>query len=312
MPKIPFARFAEEVTSVYRSGNARSTARKIAQALREFAEACAAKSTVDLTPANVAKFVAAVRSRPKPDGSSRSSNTVAGLTSFLRSACSYAERRHYVKSSPFGAWAGFDCLSLEAENPPVLSLEQIQGVLRSLGREQWTHQSGRLCALAAVYACTGMRRNEALFLRIADVDLKQRLIRVASRPDRRLKRKTAARHVPISENLLFTLRNWIPRCESADWLFPNRYRSGPWAAAAAGTRPVDRLRQAGVRAGVTDFIPSTLRRSFATLCATRWNVPPAMLQKWMGHTRIETTMRFYVHLKEAESLRASEVIRFDV
>ncbi|MCI7233504.1 MAG: hypothetical protein MR546_06280, partial [Oscillospiraceae bacterium] len=46
---------------------------------------------------------------------------------------------------------------------------------------------------------------------------------------------------------------------------------------------------------------------FASYCASR-NIPPAKLQKWMGHEAFRTTYKYYIHLSEEEMEDVSENI----
>lgn len=293
---IPWARFAEEVLALYRATRAPKTAKKMAQVLREFAAHAGPTGTADLTPEAVAGFSVALERGRHP-------NTVAGLLSYLRRACSYAASRG-GGPSPFSAWDGF-VRWVPGQGARPIAPAKIGRVLAHLGaRANASEVDGRLHAWAATLAYTGVRRDEALFLRAEDVDLMAGMIRVR----RRLKRPTARRSVPIPVPLAEILAAWMPRREGPN-AFPNS-RGKPWSGGAPGYRPIDRMRAAGEACGVKGFTPSALRHSFATACATCWNVPPATLQKLMGHTDLRTTMKYYVHLEEAHLIAAARGIAF--
>lgn len=53
--------------------------------------------------------------------------------------------------------------------------------------------------------------------------------------------------------------------------------------------------------------PHDLRRTFGTRCAEA-GMYPAVLQKIMGHTSIDMTMRYYVHLEQASLITAMQEV----
>lgn len=59
--------------------------------------------------------------------------------------------------------------------------------------------------------------------------------------------------------------------------------------------------------GLSDVHLHLLRHYFASYCASR-NIPPAKLQKWMGHEAFRTTYKYYIHLSEEEMEDVSESI----
>jgi integrase len=65
------------------------------------------------------------------------------------------------------------------------------------------------------------------------------------------------------------------------------------------------------RAGVAKYSKPfhSLRKS----CAQDWamHTPPHVLHEWMGHTKFETTMRYYLKVPESEYKRIAETYFFD-
>jgi integrase len=294
--------FSRELLLLYTASRQPKTTQRMRQVLA-LARACAA-SPAELTPSAVAAFILAARMGPGSHD-----NTVATKVSYLRRACSYAVAMGYLASSPFGAWKGF--VRWRPSGPATVhSPGAIGKVLGSLlARSADSPEAGRLHAWAWLLAHTGLRRDEALFLRVEDLDLAGATVTVR----RRLKRPTTARTIPLPPGLPAVLAGWLPRrpdpAGTCPWVFPNR-RGNPWSGGACGYRPIDKLRAAGERAGVKDFTPKSLRHSFATIAATLWMIPPATLQRWMGHTDIRTTMKYYVHLDISTLIAASLSVAF--
>jgi integrase len=294
---IAWPEFRDELLALYTASRAPKTAQRMRQVLALVEREIAPRTTADLTPGAVAAFSTAL------EASGRAPNTRAALLSYLRRACSYAALRA-SSPSPFSLWPGL-VKWVPPRSPRVHTAETIATVLdRLAARSIESIVDGRLHAWASVLAHTGLRRDEGLFLRVEDVDLKTGTLHVR----RRLKRPTARRTVAIPPPLRPTLAAWLDRREG-EWVFPNR-NGKPWHGGAVGYRPSDRLIQAGEAAGVKGFSPSSLRHSFASLCATSWGVAPATLQRMMGHTDIRTTMRYYVHLDMEVLIRAARTIGF--
>ena len=95
----------------------------------------------------------------------------------------------------------------------------------------------------------GPERNEALCLRVTDVDLINRVIRLVSHPLRPLKTSASRRLVPIPPDCGRSSR---PGCLSANRFGSSRVsaRETPWRGGRLGHRPIDALRAAAQAAGV--------------------------------------------------------------
>jgi integrase len=168
----------------------------------------------------------------------------------------------------------------------------VAAVLAHLERHAESWEGGRLHTLAAVLAYTGVRKMEALRLRVEDVDLVRGFVFVAPN-GRPLKTPGSEAPVPCPAALLRILRDWIPRCGS-EWLIPMKSRKGPWTNGTNGKRPTDLLRAAGLAAGVEGFTPLSLRHSLATHLAGFWGLKERQVQMVLRHTTSRTQRR-YIH-----------------
>jgi integrase len=326
---IPFRQFRDELLALYAPPlRAKATHAKLRLALevvgdliaKGIAEGTAKGTTEDLTPALVAKFVT-------ERSAGRSSVTVDSLLQALSRVCNYAVDRGYLRISPFAS-RGYRQWTVPT--PPLHlrkthhSAEEIARVLdlarETIGRKssgspaQW--RARRLYALVATIAYTGLRRNEALWLRVEDLDLDAGVLSVVAR--RQLKTAAAAATVPIPDTLVAILRDWLPhlalpkgmaeyagddaftpasnptRRRDPGWVFPNAYRTGPWCGGPPGQKPLDRLARLGVRAGVEGFTFHSLRHSWATHAESRWGFSEAMIQRVLRHTS-KNTQQTYRH-----------------
>jgi integrase len=283
---VPLERWRDEVLAEYRPGLKAPTTRiRMTQALRELVELAGPGATTrDLTAELIARFATA---RPQ-----RRAETTNGLLRAARTACNLAIARGYLRTSPFAGrrfWARPDAPT----GPRHHGRAEIARVLAHLqdGIAGWAGH--RLYALAAVYAYTGLRRDEALRLRVEDVDLGRGFVFV--RPNGR-SLKTAASHAPVPcpAALVAILAAWIPRSGQGGWVFPGVRGLGPWTGGKAGQRPADRLKAAGRAVGVEGFTPHSLRRSLATHLAGHHGLSPRQIRMVLRHSNDRTQDRHYI------------------
>jgi integrase len=290
---IPFQDMAVELLALYEPPmRAKGTYLKMRQALEVADELLGLEATTaDLTIPFIGRFVS---SRPAGE----SPYTTFGLLANVRAACIYGFQRGYLKSNPFdfrsvGQWVRRGepqrrkrHHSLE-EIARVLELMSLD-VVRKKGWAQW--RARRLHALASVVAFTGLRKNEAIGLKVEDVLLDDRIIEVVPRLRNRLKTVASGQPVPIPEALAPILADWLP-WTGCEWVFPNAYRSSPWVGGSPGYRPIDRMKRLGQRAGVEGFTFQSLRHSWATH-AEWWGISEAMIMRILRHTSVRTQQSY--------------------
>lgn len=280
----PVSEWSDRVEALY-ARKAKTTRVQMGQALRVLRGLLPPEATTaELAAGLLDRFVAAVPGRRWA--------TVDGLLRALRAACNLAVRWRILDASPFEGWDHWP--EPEPSRRRHLSEAEVARLLESLRSRASTWSGARLHALAAVWAFCGLRRDEALRLRVEDVDLPARVVHV--RPHgRRLKTKASAAPVPVPEALASILAEWIPRAES-EWVFPGSTRRGPWVGGGAGRRAGDQLRAAAEAIGLRDVTPHVLRHSLATSLAHR-GLSPRQLQLILRHSNQET-QRLYVHPDE--------------
>lgn len=302
MSPIPFATFAAEVAALWSSpARSRATATKMRQVLREFGNILGpTATTADLTAPRVAAWV------NHQLASGRHPNTVWTLLSYLRAASHYANEAGYLDRPPFGKRTRY-LRPVRPTGPKVHSARDVACVLTALegrGRDSW--RDGRLYVLTALVAFTGLRRNEALGLAWAEVDLGARLVRLD--PARRLKTIAAAQPVPMPDRLAAILAAWRPR-SGADWVVPRADREGGWRGGAPGARPTDALKAAGRAVGVDGLTFASLRATWATLAESTWGLSGPVIQRVLRHTTL-ATQEHYRRADEPALVAAVRAIDF--
>jgi integrase/recombinase XerD len=168
--------------------------------------------------------------------------------------------------------------------PDVLSLSEVQHLLDSARN---LHHRTMLMTLYS----TGMRRAEMCRLKVSDIDSERMIVHIHNGKGGR------DRDVPLSRNLLETLREYFRWMKPKTWLFPgtveHRRADVPitekmaWAAARKAAQ------NAGIRKRVS---PQILRHSYATHMLEA-GADLRTIQMLLGHVKLEQTV-IYLHLSQ--------------
>ena len=177
--------------------------------------------------------------------------------------------------------------------PNALTLDEVARVLAAARTPFWR------VFLMTAYA-TGLRRMEVAALRAQDIDSRSGLLRVAHG------KGSKAREVMLDPELLIALReHWRIHALPGPWLFPAQTRFGGWAdRPVALHRASAAMRDARIRAKIAR--PATLhwlRHSFATHLLEDGTTNIIVLQRLLGHDRIESTQG-YTHVR-TDQIRAT-------
>jgi len=171
--------------------------------------------------------------------------------------------------------------------PAVLSIEEVRRLLASA-----TPLHNQVY-FTTVYSL-GLRLQEALSLQVSDIDGPRLQVHVHRG------KGAKDRYVPLPEDTLTLLRTYWKTHRHTTWLFPATGRDQKHSSSA--TSPMRRtsvqgaFRTAKHRAGITKtgVAIHTLRHSYATHLLEA-GVNPRLIQRYLGHTQLETTM-IYLHL----------------
>lgn len=275
--------FEREVESIYKGPHrSESTRKKMEYVLRK-AHELGAERPADLTTAFVSRYVA-------ERAEDVCLNTIRGELRYLKAAVNLAIEEEWIVRGP--KWRRVWPRKSRKVRSVLHPIEDVARVLERLRAEATTWEGRRLHALFAVYAYTGVRKREALYLRREDVSLADRVLWVHYQGDHRLKTEDSEGPVPIPRELATILAEWIPTSGS-DWVFPGRRGRGPWIGGAYGDRPTERIRLAGEALGIQALTPLSMRTTFATWCRKRWGLTARQLMAILRHTT-ERTQEAYL------------------
>ena len=166
--------------------------------------------------------------------------------------------------------------------PAVLSVEEVKRLLASATP---LHNQVYFTTVSSV----GLRLHEALCLQVADIDGQRLQVHVHRG------KGAKDRDVPLPAETLALLRSYWKTHRNKPWLFPATGRDqqqGPTATSPMSRASVQgAFRKAKHRAGITKMGVAihTLRHSYATHLLEA-GVNPRLIQRYLGHTQLETTM----------------------
>jgi integrase/recombinase XerD len=156
--------------------------------------------------------------------------------------------------------------------PVVLSPEEVARLLDAAPGLKYK------AALSVAYGA-GLRANEVVSLKVADIDSQRMIIRVEQGKGRK------DRYVMLSPSLLDLLRAWWKAARPLGWLFPGRDPAQPMT-----TRQLNRACHAAAQIAEINRRVSlhTLRHSFATHLLEQ-NIDVRVIQVLLGHAKLDTT-----------------------
>lgn len=145
-------------------------------------------------------------------------------------------------------------------------------------------QKTPLRKLFMFYLYTGCRRSEALFVKWSDIDLEKKVIRI-----RGTKTDSSDRTVPIVPELYNELRLTPKSNDGLLFHYTATYVSRTFHKICPSHKLHD------------------LRHTFATRCL-ECGINLKVVQKWLGHTRLDTTANIYVHT--LDTFLSAEALKF--
>lgn len=155
------------------------------------------------------------------------------------------------------------------------------------------------CALAAL---AGLRRGEVFGLEWKNVDFKEHFIYVRKQLQDGIvkdpKTENAVRDVPMLDLLENMLREWGQNSKHLGYLFVHGH--GKRQQAEYWTKVV--FPKLVKEASITPVTFHELRHTFGTLCAAK-GVPVQDTAKYMGHSNIQITYRYYYHPSNEDKLK---------
>jgi len=235
--------------------------------LEYFQESCHKMYLEDVERRDLLKFAAFLRD--EKDQAPRSChNKFRYVVSFLK-ACGV---RGLAKKED---WPQF-----VEEEPEIYEQEELDALFAACNPEELVRYQ--------FFLMTGMRDQEVMHTYWADINFKACTVRVSHKPDRGWTPKAyKEREIPVPDKLMESLKAWKRTADgNCNLLFPTAGRQ-------PNTHFLEFLKEIGRRAGLDpkNFWLHKFRATFATWHLWK-GVDLRTVQHWMGHTDIESTMRY--------------------
>lgn len=216
-----------------------------------------------------------------------SKRSQARLLSALKSFFNYMVSERLIVENPCD---GVDAPKIGRYLPEVLSLEEVERIMDSVPLDDVTGVRDR-AVLEVLYGC-GLRVSEVVGLKISDVFVKEKFVRVVGKGDKQ-------RLVPIDGIALDFVGRYLEvrpepyDRESEDILFLNRF--GRKLSRVSVFKMVKR--QALIAGIGKEISPHTFRHSFATHLIEN-GADLRAVQEMLGHESILTT-EIYTHIESS-------------
>jgi integrase/recombinase XerD len=259
-------------------------------ALKYFQESCPKKHLEDIDRKDLLRF--AVFLRDEKDQSPRTVNVKFGyLMIFLKAQGALKKNKKGVLT-PAGIGKN-DWPQFTEEEPEIYEQEELDKLFAACDEEErlWFE----------FFLMTGEREQEVMYTYWTDINLTHATVRVTHKPDRNWTPKAyKEREIPIPTKLVTALRARKAKSDkTCNLLFPT-----------AGCKPkldfLDCLKACAERAGLDkeNFWLHKFRATFATWALWK-GVDLRTVQTWLGHSDMESTMRY---LKPSRSQQVHEKV----
>jgi len=146
------------------------------------------------------------------------------------------------------------------------------------------------CIIALIYSC-GLRRGEAINMKIHDIDSKRMLVKIRGAKGKK------DRYVQLSETTLNLLRKYHVIYKPEKWVFEGN-KGGQYSAESI----LNVVKAAGKKAGIKKRVfTHILRHSFATHHLEQ-GTGLRYIQEWLGHSSSTTTEK-YTHVSKTDFIK---------
>ena len=166
----------------------------------------------------------------------------------------------------------------EKKLPNVLSKEEVKDILNALGNIK--HRT----MLSLIYSC-GLRRSELLKLKPLDIDSKRNIIIIRAAKGKK------DRIVPLSDKILFMLREYYKSYKPQHWLFEGQNKGEPYSEHSLQSVLKDAVAKSSIKKPVSLH---WLRHSYATHLMEA-GTDLRFIQELLGHSSSKTT-EIYTHV----------------
>ena len=258
----------------------------------------------EVTPDLLAGFVDSIRNMKLVNRSGEEKavapSTVARKIAAVKSFFTYLQTKHIIPTDPA---VGLEAPKVAKRTPHTMTHEEVERLLAAPGNGHAPKTLRDRALLELLYA-TGVRVSELVSLRLDDIDLADKAVRVKSEESER------ERHVPMNDQAVESIQLYLDRGR------PHFVKSSGNQAALFLNQRGQQLTRQGLwliikeyaqRAGLDyDVTPHMLRHSFAAHLLQSNQATLSEVQRYLGHANISTT-QIYVQPQPPAALPDPEI-----
>jgi len=224
-----------------------------------------------------------------------SPNSVCRRASALKSFCRYLHDQDYIDRNEI---ARLTAPARVRTLPNHFNEDELKDLLDAALNQRVAYNAFRDFAMLSVLLFTGIRRGELLALRLGDVNLSDRTLRVRCGKGKR------TRIVPLVDEAIRAVEDWLAfrRTRGHDFLFTTVHGNRVHASRLQAIWKRILKRSGITRPGVSLH---TLRHSMATLLLQSGRADLVAIQHLLGHSRLDTT-GIYLHVVPGQLREAVE------
>ncbi len=218
----------------------------------------------------------------------------------LRAFCNWLVGRGYIEQSPIAA---VEEPKRTVRPPRRITLEQFQRLLNSIPTTGATWLDCRDKLIIEMLFWTGLRLGEIVALRLDDIDLDSRLLRIREAKGRR------SRFVPFPLSMNETFRRCLltrPAVETQSLYISSDFEFRPLGTLGhSGVAQMLKRRCSG--AGLPCYNPHSFRHGFAMAMLNAGNIEMGVLAKILGHRSPAVTQAIYADWETTSLRRAYDL-----
>lgn len=163
--------------------------------------------------------------------------------------------------------------------PDVLSKKEIGELLKA------TKNKKHNFLISLIYSC-GLRRSEAINMRLYDIDKNRMLIKIVGAKGKK------DRYVQLADGILELFQVYFDEYQPKNWVFEGRTHNK-----YSATSVLNVIKNAAIKAKINKRVyPHILRHSFATHHLEQ-GTDLRYIQEWLGHSNSKTT-EIYTHVSK--------------
>ena len=214
------------------------------------------------------------------------STTRAKKITILKRFFHFLYTREYIQKNPMMAIDNIKIKDVDKKEKFVLTRKESEKLIRTVSKHARNKEKSR--SLVFIMLKCGLRVNEVCELKVKDLNIKQKTIRVDGKGGK-------TRYVPLFDEMIMDLKNYLKsRITNSEFLFTSKDSNNPLTPRAIH----DFVKTYVQKAKIDKVIGCHALRRTAATQLLKEGARITSIQKFLGHSTVATTE---MYLQESES-----------